>query len=232
MPVFLLSDNPEFPPPRLAGDRGLLAVGGDLSENRLLTAYRCGIFPWFSAGEPILWWSPDPRLVLFPKDLKISKSLKKVLKQEKFQVTMDEVFEQVIVSCARIRRNGFPGTWIVPEMIDAYCRLHAAGFAHSVESWYEGKLAGGLYGVSLGRCFFGESMFARVSNASKVAFFRLVRHLESQSFRFIDCQVATEHLIRFGAKTVSRDRFLMLLEQALSEPTICGRWRFSALNCV
>lgn len=228
MPVFLLSDSLAFPSPELAREDGLLAVGGDLSEKRLLLAYRTGIFPWFSDGDPIIWWSPDPRLVLFPTEIKVSKRFQRVLRQDIFHVTMDTAFEQVIRSCSQIRRKGDPGTWIVPEMIDAYCRLHAAGYAHSVEAWRDGVLAGGLYGISLGRCFFGESMFSRVSNASKVAFVRMVDHLNRLSFPLIDCQVRTEHLMRFGARMISRRRFLNLLAHSLSEPTIRGKWRFSS----
>ena len=218
MTVFLLTNNLAFPPPQLAREDGLLAVGGDLSESRLVLAYQMGIFPWFSSGDPILWWSPDPRLVLLPHELKISKSLQKVINKDMFRVTMDTAFEQVIGACAQVREKTGEGTWIVSEMIDAYCRLHRAGFAHSVESWCGGELAGGLYGVSLGRCFFGESMFTRISNASKVAFVRLVDHLRARSFRMIDCQVATDHLMRFGAKKMSRETFLDLLALSLQAP--------------
>jgi leucyl/phenylalanyl-tRNA---protein transferase len=228
MPVFLLSDSLLFPSPGLARNDGLLAIGGDLDEERLLLAYRTGIFPWFSAGDPILWWSPDPRLVLFPREIKVPKRLKRVIKQGMFQVTMDEAFEQVIRSCAQVRRKDDQGTWIVSDMIDAYRRLHASGYAHSVEAWRDGKLAGGLYGVSLGRCFFGESMFTDVDNASKIAFVRLVDHLNSLSFDMIDCQVRTDHLVRFGAKMISRRFFLGLLKRSLAEPTIRGQWCFSS----
>jgi len=161
MPVFLLSENIAFPPPHFASKEGLLAIGGDLSRERLLLAYRMGIFPWYSEGEPILWWSPDPRLVLYPDELHISRTLTKVLKKNIFKITMDQAFEQVIDACAEIRLRKKEGTWIVDEMVDAYCDLHRAGFAHSVEVWQKGQLAGGLYGVSLGRSFFGESMFTR-----------------------------------------------------------------------
>nr|MBC8457524.1 leucyl/phenylalanyl-tRNA--protein transferase [Deltaproteobacteria bacterium] len=163
MPVFLLTDKIAFPPPHLASSEGLLAVGGDISQERLLLAYRMGIFPWFSDDEPILWWSPDPRLVLYPREIKISKTLKKIMKKGLFKVTMDSAFVQVINQCAQIRLQNNQGTWIVEDMIDAYCKLHESGFAHSVETWYQGELAGGLYGVSLGKCFFGESMFTRIS---------------------------------------------------------------------
>jgi leucyl/phenylalanyl-tRNA--protein transferase len=226
MPVYLLSETLNFPHPRLASREGLLAVGGDLSQERLLLAYQYGIFPWFSDNEPILWWSPDPRLVLFPEDLYISKSLGRVLKKNIFQVTMDTSFRQVISECARIRIENDEATWIVGDMIDAYCRLHASGFAHSVEAWYKEKLVGGLYGVSLGGCFFGESMFARVSNASKVALVKLVDYLKAQSFQLIDCQVTTRHLMSMGAGEISRDRFLSLLGKALRFPTMRGKWSF------
>jgi len=227
MPVFLLSDETVFPPPHLAPRDGLLAVGGDLSQERLLLAYSLGIFPWFSKGEPILWWSPDPRLVLYPHELRISKSLRKVIKKDLFQVTMDLAFAEVIKSCAKIRRRNDPGTWIVEDMIEAYCKLHESGFAHSVEAWYEGELAGGVYGVSIGNSFFGESMFTRVCNASKVAFVALVEHVKGLSFDMIDCQVATEHLIRFGAREIPRVTFLRQLKKSLDAPTQKGKWSLS-----
>jgi leucyl/phenylalanyl-tRNA--protein transferase len=227
MPVFVLSEKIAFPPPHLAADEGLLAVGGDLSHERLLAAYHAGIFPWYSEDQPILWWSPDPRLVLYPSAFRISKSLRKVIRQQKFRITLDLAFEQVIHECAHIRRLKDTGTWLVDEMIQAYCRLHRYGFAHSVEAWYEQKLVGGLYGVSLGRCFFGESMFARVSNASKVAFARLVDHLKQMDFQIIDCQVKTAHLMRFGAQEVPRHLFLKQLLQAQEMPTLRGKWSFT-----
>ena len=225
MPVFLLSESNQFPPPNLASENGLLAVGGDLSLNRLLLAYRHGIFPWFGENEPILWWSPNPRLVLFPDELYVARSLKKILKKNGFRVTMDQAFHEVISACATVRTEKNDATWIVGDMIEAYARLHAAGYAHSVEVWRHGDLAGGLYGVSLGRCFFGESMFANISNASKVALVKLVEHLKTLSFHLIDCQVATAHLMRMGAREISRDRFLAMLEKALQFPTIQGKWR-------
>ena len=224
MPVFLLSDTIEFPTPHLASEDGLLAVGGDLSQERLLLAYRMGIFPWFSNNEPILWWSPDPRLVLYPHEIKISKTLRKVIKKDVFSVTMDIAFNEVINQCAQVRVQKNEGTWIVRDMIDAYCNLHEAGFAHSVEVWHQGDLAGGLYGVSLGKCFFGESMFTRISNASNVGFVKLVEHLKELSFDMIDCQVPTEHLTRFGARQIPRIRFLNQLEKSLKAPTQKGKW--------
>lgn len=223
MPVFLLSDKIEFPPPHLARSDGLLAVGGDLSPDRLLLAYRKGIFPWYSE-DPILWWSPDPRLVLFPRDLKVSKSLKKIISQSRFRITADLAFAEVIRRCADSPKRHHEGTWIVDDMIQAYCRIHRSGFAHSVEAWYEGELVGGLYGVSLGSCFFGESMFAEVSNASKVAFVALVDLLKKMAVTIIDCQVTTDHLIRFGATEIPRRRFLAELEKALEAPTKRGSW--------
>jgi leucyl/phenylalanyl-tRNA--protein transferase len=227
VPVFLLSDAIKFPPPHLASEDGLLAVGGDLSQKRLLLAYRMGIFPWFSNNEPILWWSPDPRLVLYPHEIKISKTLKKILKKEVFKVTMDLAFNEVINQCARVRLKKNQGTWIIEEIIEAYCQLHESGFAHSVEVWRQGELAGGLYGVSLGKCFFGESMFTRISNASNVGLVKLVEHLKELSFDMIDCQVTTGHLIRFGAREIPRTLFLKQLEKSLTAPTRKGKWCFS-----
>ena len=226
MPVFLLSDTIEFPPPHLASEEGLLAVGGDLTQKRLLLAYRMGIFPWFSNIEPILWWSPDPRLVLYPHEIKTSKTLKKIIKKEVFKVTMDLAFNEVINQCAQVRLKKNQGTWIIEDMIEAYCQLHESGFAHSVEVWRQGELAGGLYGVSLGKCFFGESMFTRISNASNIALVKLVEYLKKLSFDMIDCQVATEHLTRFGARQIPRIRFLNQLEKSLKAPTRKGKWDY------
>ena len=224
MPVYLLSEALDFPDPRLASQEGLLAVGGDLRLERLLSAYGHGIFPWFSEGEPILWWSPDPRLVLFPHEFKVSKSLKKVINRSLFHITIDGAFRRVITECAQTRVAQEEPTWIVGGMIDAYCRLHEAGYAHSVEAWQEGVLVGGLYGVCLGKSFFGESMFAKVSNASKVAFTRLVDFLSCHAFHMIDCQVTTGHLIRMGAREIPRERFLTLLQASLKETTLKGKW--------
>ena len=226
MPVYLLSDDLIFPSPKLAAQEGLLAVGGDLSQERLLLAYRMGIFPWYSENEPIMWWSPDPRLILYPDQLKISKSLRKVINKGDFELTMDQDFNAVIAACAKSRTETNEGTWIVDEMIAAYCKLHESGLAHSVEAWMDGQLAGGLYGVSIGRCFFGESMFTRISNASKVAFVGLVKYLQSLHFDLIDCQVTTAHLLSFGAHEIPRSRFLDELAIALKAPTLKGRWSF------
>ncbi len=228
MPVYLLSDDLIFPSPRLAPKEGLLAVGGDLSQERLLLAYRMGIFPWYSRYEPILWWSPDPRLVLYPGELRVSRSLQKTIKKGLFRVTLDQAFEAVITACAQSRTSADEGTWIVEEMIGAYCNLHESGFAHSVETWRDDELVGGLYGVSLGRCFFGESMFTHISNASKVAFVALVKYLQALNFNLIDCQVTTPHLLRFGAREIPRTRYLNELDKSLKPSTLKGQWSFAA----
>lgn len=208
MPLYQLIDSPLFPPPSHAEPDGLLAVGGDLSSERLLLAYSSGIFPWFDDGDPLLWWSPDPRLILDPGELTTSRSLEKLIRQGRFEVTFDRAFRQVITNCAELRKEDGKGTWITGEMIEAYCGLHEAGFAHSVESWHDGQLAGGLYGVCLGRCFFGESMFFTVSNASKVAFVTLVRELERLDFELIDCQMPSGHLKSLGSRGIPRELFL------------------------
>ncbi len=228
MPIFALSEDLLFPPARLASREGLLAVGGDLSAERLLLAYRAGIFPWFSDGEPILWWSPDPRLVLYPREFHLSRSLEKSIRRGDFTVTTDRAFEQVIRECGRVRCDTGEGTWIVPEMIEAYCGLHHEGFAHSVEAWQGGRLAGGLYGIALGRCFFGESMFARVSNASKTALAALVAFLRVEGFGLIDCQVTTGHLQRMGAREIPRGLYLEELEVHLQGPPRPGKWELPA----
>jgi len=225
MPIFRLVDEPVFPPPDYADPSGLLAVGGDLSNERLLEAYRVGIFPWYSDDQPILWWSPDPRLILDLKDFKISRSLGKTLKKGVFQVTFDHAFEEVIQACAVVPREAQNGTWITAEMQEAYINLHGLGYAHSVETWFGGKLAGGLYGVSLGKCFFGESMFHLKTDASKVALATLVERLKRWDFHFIDSQMTTEHMVRLGAKELPRRIFLKRLQSALHHPTRRGRWR-------
>jgi len=198
---------------------GLLAVGGDLSTERLLAAYSKGIFPWYSEGQPILWWSPNPRAILYLDELKISKSLKKSLKKSDYRVTFDTAFEQVIKACAVSRRDGF-GTWIVDDMERAYIALHHAGFAHSVEVWHSNELIGGLYGVSLGKAFFGESMFSRQSDASKIALVYLVMHLRKWDFGFIDCQVYSEHLGTLGARQIERQAFMDLLSEHCKQNNI------------
>ena len=224
MPLFRLSDAIVFPPPGLATPEGLLAIGGDLRRRRLLAAYEWGIFPWYAEGQPIMWWSPDPRLVLYPREIRISKSLRKVIRRGTFKITIDRAFHEVIRGCATAKRAGGEGTWLVPEMIDAYCDLHEAGLAHSVEAWHGDSLAGGLYGVSLGRCFFGESMFTVMSNASKVAFAALAAFLADREFGLIDCQVPTDHLVSFGAREISRRDFLLALKELIRQPALDGKW--------
>lgn len=226
MPVTRIGSRIAFPPPEQAEPGGLLAVGGDLEPRRLLSAYAQGIFPWYEEGLPILWHCPDPRTVLLPGDLHVPRSLHKTLRRAPYRVTLDSAFEQVIRACAETPRPGQDGTWITADMIAAYLRLHELGFAHSAESWVEGELVGGIYGVSLGGCFFGESMFAARPNASKVAFVSLVRQLERWGFELLDCQVYTEHLERFGAVDWPRRRFLATLAKSLEKPTPQGRWRF------
>ena len=228
--MFVLKSNSadlRFPPVELASPEGLLAVGGDLRAERLLEAYRHGIFPWYNPGQPILWWSPDPRAVLFPAKLKVARSLRKTLRRKDFDVTLDTAFREVMRQCA-LPRPGNPagGTWITPEMIEAYAVLHDRGLAHSVESWREGKLVGGLYGVAMGNAFFGESMFSRETDASKVAFVHLVRQLERWGYAFIDCQLSSAHLFSLGAEEIRRHDFMARLEQALKQPERSGRWRF------
>ena len=216
-----------FPDPKLAltDPSGLLAVGGDLSPERLLAAYSQGVFPWYNEGQPILWWSPDPRLVLFPEQLSIVRSLRKLLRQRMYQITLDQDFVGVIQACARPRRNA-EGTWITPEVQSAYTRLHRMGYAHSVEAWEHGKLIGGLYGVSIGRIFFGESMFSLRPNASKVALTYLCFQLQRWNFPLIDCQVQSEHLQRLGAQNIPRNEFLRYLEQFSHAPSIQRHWNF------
>jgi leucyl/phenylalanyl-tRNA--protein transferase len=224
VPIYRLGREVGFPDPALAERDGLLAVGGDLSPERLLAAYALGIFPWFDERSPILWWSPDPRLVLEPRDLHVSRSLERTLRRGRFRVTADAAFERVIRCCATRERPGQSGTWITPGMIDAYVRLHELGFAHSFEAWADEALAGGFYGVSLGAAFFGESMFADARDASKVAFARAVRWLSSVGVTLVDCQVRTEHLVSFGAREIPRRAFLSRLDEALRAPTRRGRW--------
>lgn len=214
MAFYRLSKDLVFPHPSLAEEDGLLAIGGDLSYERLLLAYMNGIFPWFSDDEPILWWSPDPRFVLYPKDIKISHSMKKLLKKNTYKISFNTCFKEVITNCSNVRKE--TGTWITNEMIDAYCKLHELGFAHSVEAWHEDKLVGGLYGVSIGKCFFGESMFSIMDNASKAAFITLSKVLEEKGFLMIDCQVHTQHLESLGAVYLSREKFLEVLEKGTS----------------
>jgi leucyl/phenylalanyl-tRNA---protein transferase len=224
MPIFRLVDDMVFPPPDYADPSGLIAVGGDLSSERLLEAYRVGIFPWYSEDQPILWWSPDPRFVLKLDDFKISRSLRKTMRKRMFLVTFDRVFDEVIAACAQVPREGQSGTWITPEMEEAYITLHGLGYAHSVEAWFEGKLVGGLYGVSLGKAFFGESMFHSKTDASKVALAVLVEKLKTWGFHFVDSQMTTDHMHHLGAKEIPRRIFLKRLQSALRHSTKRGKW--------
>jgi leucyl/phenylalanyl-tRNA--protein transferase len=223
MPVFRLGRDPTFPPPELAEPDGLLAVGGDLSTARLLEAYRHGIFPWYDR-PPILWWSPDPRLVLLPEELRVSRSLRATLRRGSFEVRFDTAFRQVIESCASVRRAHEEGTWITHEVQMAYTALHALGHAHSIECWADGELVGGLYGIGLGRAFFGESMFARRTDASKVALVALVKEARRREIALIDCQVTTDHLMSLGAREIPRAEFLRRLDDLLRVPGTSGSW--------
>lgn len=225
MPIFRLTEELIFPPPHMAED-GLLAVGGDLSRERLLLAYRQGIFPWYTEDQPLLWWSPDPRMVITPESLHVSRRLGRLLRQEAYNVTMDTAFGEVMDACAATPRHGQDGTWITPEMRAAYVDLHEAGYAHSIECWDGEDLAGGLYGVSLGGAFFGESMFSHRDNASKFALARLVRQLAAWGIGLIDCQLPTPHLARLGGREVPRTKFLHQLREALRQPTRRGPWSF------
>ncbi len=250
IPCWLSPEDQKFPDVNLAlrEPDGLLALGGDLSPGRLLAAYRKGIFPWYSdgqgwpsvaggrtpgatEGQPILWWSPDPRAVLFPSRVKISRSLHKTLKQGRYRITMDQAFRSVMEGCAE-PRNGVPGTWITRAMLEAYTELHERGFAHSIETWRDGRLVGGLYGVALGRVFFGESMFSRSPDASKVALVSLARQLVTWGYGLIDCQIYTEHLASLGAETLPREIFTRFLEQWAEQPGRDAPWHFTvALPC-
>jgi len=213
-----------FPDPESARADGLLAAGGDLEPETLLQAYARGIFPWYSEGSPILWWSPDPRMVFLPGSFHVSHSLQQTLRSGKYTCTCDEAFEEVIGRCASLPRAGQEDTWITPQMKEAYIRLHRMGYAHSVETWHQGELAGGLYGVSLGRAFFGESMFHVKRDASKVALHHLITWCTGKGFHFIDAQLPTPHLKRLGATEISRKKFLKMLGEALKYPTLQGKW--------
>ena len=226
MPVYQLTDKIIFPPAELAEKDGLLAIGGDLSPARLLLAYSNGIFPWFSAGDPILWWAPSPRLVIFPDEFTIPKRLARLLRRKEFSVTLDKVFPEVITACATINNRREQGSWITPDMIAAYTLLHDMGYAHSAECWLDNELAGGLYGISLGGAFFGESMFSRRSNVSKIALVHLVKKLITWDFDLIDCQMKTAHLMQFGAREIPGIEFQKLLAKSISRPTQKGRWQF------
>jgi leucyl/phenylalanyl-tRNA--protein transferase len=209
--MYLLTDKLYFPPIESADDSGLLAIGGDLSKQRLLLAYRSGIFPWFNEEDPICWWSPDPRFVLFPQEIKISKSMKAVFRKNEFEFTVNTAFSKVITHCKNIHRDGQAGTWITDEMQEAYIRLHKAGFAHSAEAWCSGKLVGGLYGIRIGKVFFGESMFSLQANASKFAFINYVQLLQNENVQLIDCQLHTAHLESLGGRMIERSEFKKLL---------------------
>jgi len=222
-----LGPHDPFPPlaSALREPNGLLAVDGDLSPERLIQAYSRGIFPWFGEGEPILWWSPDPRMVLFPAELKVSRSLRKTLRRGHYEVRADTAFPEVMRGCAE-PRHGQPGTWITPAMVAAYTRLHRMGVAHSVETWINGELAGGLYGVALGKMFYGESMFSRETDASKIAFVHLVRQLERWGFGMIDCQMKTAHLASLGAREIPRAEFVRRLAELTGSAAVNGPWEF------
>ncbi len=211
MPLFVLDKEPIFPPVHLSEPDGLLAMGGDLTPERLLAAYRKGIFPWYE-GDHILWWCPDPRFVLFPNELKISKSIKPLLNRNAFEFTTNRSFAEVIHHCKEIKRPGQQGTWITPEVEKAYCKMHELGFAHSAEVWDEGKLIGGLYGMKLGKVFFGESMFSKKPNASRYAFIKYIQQLKTEGIELIDCQVYTEYLAGFGARMIDRKEFVEKLK--------------------
>lgn len=226
MTIYRLFEEPVFPDPEEAEPDGLLAVGGDLSPQRLLTAYANGIFPWYAEDSPILWWSTNPRLVLIPDEFHMPRSLRRVLNRGTFSFTMDTDFEGVIRACAEAPRPEQEGTWIVDDMIEAYTMLHELGYVHSVEAWQGEELVGGLYGVSLGSVFFGESMFFKVPDASKAAFAVLVNQLRAWGFTLIDCQQTTSHLVRFGAREMQRFRFIAMLREAMDNPTREGMWCF------
>ncbi len=217
MPVFILSPHARiFPPADMARDDGLLAIGGSLEPEVIINGYLDGVFPWFNRGDPILWWSPDPRMVLFPDELHISKRFRRDLKKNRFQVTFNRAFQDVMTACANVRMMKGEETWITEDMVQAYLSLHQMGYCHSVEVWCQGELVGGLYGVALGRIFFGESMFSLVKNASKVALKGLVDHLIQRDFRLIDCQVTSGHLQRMGAREIPRKEFLGILQHYAS----------------
>lgn len=228
--MYWLSEDLVFPHPKYADEDGLLAVGGDLSMQRLLLAYENGIFPWYNAGEPIMWWSPNPRFVLFPTEIAISKSMRKIIRKKTFEIQYDTAFEQVINACSSTPRIGQTGTWLIPEMIEAYIQLHQLGLAHSIETWQDGQLVGGLYGVALGKCFFGESMFSHVSNASKTALIHLAQTLANQNYMLMDCQVHTPHLESMGARHIPRKEFMDYLDRNKENPTLQKSWSHFATS--
>ena len=213
--MFILNNDFYFPPAETADEHGIVAIGGDLSTERLLLAYRSGIFPWYNEEEPIVWWNPDPRFVLFPENIKVSSSMQTVLNNCKFRFTINKAFAEVIKQCKTIYRKEQEGTWISPAVQAAYTKLHALGYAHSAEAWLNGKLAGGLYGVRIGKVFFGESMFSKENNASKFAFIKYIQQLQKENVSLIDCQVYTPHLESLGAGMIERKKFLELLDIAV-----------------
>lgn len=225
MNVFMLGKEPVFPPINFTSNIGLLAIGGDLSYERLVNAYTNGIFPWYSKGEPILWWSPNPRCVLFPRELHVSKSMKRLLNKNPFDLTCDKNFKEVIGNCAKQRKSQ-KETWITDDMVDAYFKLHKLGLAHSVEVWQGREIVAGLYGVSLGKCFFGESMFYKVNNASKFGFIIFVKKLQQMGFLMIDCQINTGHLKSLGAREIPRIEFMEKLKECLEYRTLKKSWSF------
>lgn len=223
MTIFYLNEENVFPPVSFAQKNGILAIGGDLSPARLIAAYEKGIFPWYSQGDPIIWWSPDPRFVIFPEKIKISRSMKQEIRKGTFKITADRAFDQVIKACRNPRKHE-SGTWITDDIVKGYTELHKLGYAHSIEAWKDEKLTGGLYGVSLGRCFFGESMFYTEPNSSKAAFITLAEKLASLNFDIIDCQVYTAHLESLGAVEIPREEFIAILNSSLTQETLKGNW--------
>lgn len=222
--LYKLTEDLVFPPVKYSLPDGLLAIGGDLSIDRLLLAYRSGIFPWYNDDSPILWWSPDPRFVVTPEEVRLSTSMKKVLKKNLFSVSLDQNFREVISNCKKVRDD--TGTWITDEMLEAYCALHNAGYAHSVEVTLDGKLVGGLYGISIGLCFFGESMFSLADNASKTGFIVLSKLLKEKNFGLIDCQVYTNHLRSLGAHNIERENFISLIAKYTKYETFKNDWNY------
>lgn len=225
MPVFRLSDQIKFPPPHLAEDNGLLAIGGDLQPDRLISAYSQGIFPWFSKGDPILWWCTSPRLVIFLDEFRIPKRLARYVKNSDITITSNMAFIETVRECAEVRTETGDETWILPEMQSAYVKLHDLGYAHSFECWQNNRLVGGLYGISLGKVFFGESMFSRVKSGSQFALIALVAFLKKEHFTLIDCQMTTNHLLRFGAREISRGKFLLHLKNNIKNFTPHKNWK-------
>ncbi|MDQ8186411.1 leucyl/phenylalanyl-tRNA--protein transferase [Pelagicoccus sp. SDUM812002] len=224
MPIFQLREDPIFPDPELAEEEGIIAIGGDLSPERLVAAYSCGVFPWYSEGDPILWFSPNPRMVLYPQNFKQSKTLARLKRSGKYELRIDTDFPSVIAACSKIPRPGQDGTWITRDMQEAYIQLYELGLAHSFETYFEGQLVGGLYGVSLGKAFFGESMFHHQRDASKFAFDALVDFSIEKHFYFIDAQQPTRHLTSLGGEKVSRSTFLRELAMSQNHPTLQGSW--------